>query len=353
MFRCKKNPLIEAKDVKSSRPDFHVDGIFNCGACRFQKQILLVCRIAESAGSSQHIVKIPVLKIGENTSKIDVLSIVREEHPDLDFSDRRTIVKRIDGRRKVAYLTSFSHLRIARSNDGIHFTVDDKPMVLPETAEESWGMEDPRITEIGKNYYINYTAVSQEGPATGLMKTQDFQHFERLGIIFAPENKDVAIFPGKINGLYYALNRPASAEFAMPKMWICESPDLVHWGRQHPLYSGLNSEWDNTKIGGGAVPFLTRKGWIEIYHAVDYNSHYCLGAMLLDRDNPRKILARTRKPILRPETKYEKQGFFGNTVFTCGCIPSGDKVIVYYGAADDKICRADYTLDEIFQALEP
>lgn len=96
---------------------------------------------------------------------------------------------------------------------------------------------------------------------------------------------------------------------------------------------------------------MTEKGWVKIYHAADKNDRYCLGAFLLDKDDPSKVIAKTKEPILQPEADYEKEGFFGNVVFTCGCLVKDDTVMIYYGAADDKICRADIGLDEIFKAM--
>lgn len=351
MMRCVNNPLVTAKDVKPSRPDFRVEGIFNCGVCRYQDEILLVCRVSESAGFTEQKVNIPVMVPDGNRMKMDVIEIVKKEHPEWDFSDSRSITTNTPRGRKVVYLTSFSHLRLARSRDGIHFTVDDAPMLPPAMEEESWGMEDPRVVKIEDTYYINYTAVSPQGPATALLSTKDFQQYKRHGIIFTPENKDVVIFPEKIGGRYYALNRPVSQEFGTPEMWISESPDLIHWGNHRHFCGVSEKSWESGRIGGGAVPFLTEKGWIEFYHAADGANRYCIGAMLLDARHPQKILARTEKPVLQPEADYETSGFFGNAVFTCGCCQNGDTIALYYGAADDKICRADITLKEIYHAL--
>ena len=138
-------------------------------------------------------------------------------------------------------------------------------------------------------------------------------------------------------------------------MWIARSPDLIHWGEQKH-FCGLSDadedRWDNGRIGGGAVPFRTEKGWVKIYHAADKNDRYCLGAFLLDANDPSKVLNKTAEPILQPEMDYEKYGFFGNVVFTCGCLLKEDTVRIYYGAADDKICRADIRLEDIFQAMK-
>lgn len=353
--RCIQNPLISPKDVTPSHKDFKVDGVFNCGVAEYKDEVILLCRVAESViCNNSEEVKIPVVINKNREDVLEVITYNKAEHPDLDFTDSRHVMKTNGKKRIVLNLTSLSHLRLARSKDGVHFTVEETPAILPNAEEESWGMEDPRITKIEDTYYINYTSVTENGPATSLISTKDFISYERHGIIFAPENKDVTIFPEKINGKYIAFNRPVPCGIGGPEMWIAKSPDLIHWGEQKH-FCGISSEeedrWDNGRIGGGAVPFKTEKGWVKIYHAADKNDRYCLGAFLLDLKDPSKVLARTVKPILEPEAEYEVNGFFGNVVFTCGCIQKENKVIIYYGAADDKICRADICLDSIFDAM--
>lgn len=353
--RCEQNPLICPEDVTPSRPDFKVDGIFNCGVAEYQGEILLLCRVAESVISEdENEVKVPVVVRRDGEDILDIVTYDKKERPDLDFSDSRHVSLPGAKKSKVLNLTSLSHLRIARSSDGIHFTVDETPAIIPNSEEESWGMEDPRITKIGDTYYINYTSVTENGPATSLISTKDFREYERHGIIFAPENKDVTIFPEKIGGSYVAFNRPVPSGIGSPEMWIAKSPDLFHWGEQKHfcgLSKGEAGGWDNGRIGGGAVPFKTDRGWVKIYHAADINDRYCLGAFLLDLNDPSIVLAKTKQPILEPEEAYEINGFFGNVVFTCGCLTQGDRVIIYYGAADDKICRVDMSLTDIFGAM--
>ena len=354
--RCERNPLLVPEDVKPSRPDFKVDGIFNCGVAKYQDEILLLCRIAESVKcNNPDEVKIPIVIEKNGKDELDVIIYKKAEHPELNFSDSRQVMKEDKKGKKSINLTSLSHLRLARSKDGIHFVVDEEPAIFPIAKEESWGMEDPRITKIEDTYYINYTSVTKNGPATSLISTKDFVKYERHGIIFAPENKDVTIFPEKIQGQYVAFNRPVPCGIGNPEMWIAKSPDLIHWGEQQH-FCGLSDDdserWDNGRIGGGAVPFKTEKGWIKIYHAADKNDRYCLGAFLLDLEDPTKVIAKTKEPILQPEMDYEKNGFFGNVVFTCGCIHEDDNVILYYGAADDKICRVDIKISDLFQAME-
>jgi predicted GH43/DUF377 family glycosyl hydrolase len=347
IFRRGGGPLLTPKDVKPSRPDFKVDGIFNCGAVRVRGETILLCRVAESVRTeSEGIVGIP-LAAGE-AEGFRIVRLVKAEHPELDFSDTRNVRYQSGS---TAYLTSLSHLRVARSADGEHFTVDDHPAILPQAEYESWGMEDPRITELDGVYYINYTAVSENGAATALLSTTDFTRFKRHGLIFLPENKDVAIFPEKIGNQYLAFSRPTPGGIGSPGMWLSTSDDLLHWGGHRHFYSGVADDWEGGKVGGGAPPIKTERGFVKIYHAVSRENRYCLGAMLLDATDPSKILAKSPRPLLQPDEPYEQQGFFGNVVFSCGCILEGGIFQIYYGAADDKICRADITADALFTHL--
>jgi predicted GH43/DUF377 family glycosyl hydrolase len=222
---------------------------------------------------------------------------------------------------------------------------------MPNAEEESWGIEDPRITCIEDVYYINYSAVSPKGSATALITTTDFVNYERKGIIFLPENKDITIFPEKINNKYVAFNRPVPNSIGNPDIWLSESEDLIHWGGHKHFYGVSASGWENGRIGGGAPPFKTEKGWVKIYHAADRSDRYCLGVFLLDLDNPSKIIAKSITPLMEPIEDYETKGFFGNVVFTCGCIVENGIVKIYYGAADDKVCRADISIEDIYTHL--
>lgn len=351
--RCAKNPLLSPDMVKPSRDDFKVEGVFNCGAARYHNEVILLCRVAESVrGAKDGQVLIPMVEHIDGKDEITVTRIVKAEHPELDFTDSRTVGRKMKCGKKTVYLTSLSHFRVARSTDGIHFTIGDTPFIFPDAKEESWGIEDPRITQMEDTYYISYTSVTENGAATSLISTKDFSRYERHGIIFAPENKDVTIFPEKTGGMYLAFNRPVPCGIGSPQMWLAQSPDLIHWGHQKH-FCGISEDngWDSGRIGGGAVPFKTRKGWVKIYHAADGSDRYCLGAFLLDSEDPSKVLAKTKTPILEPEASYEKNGFFGNVVFTCGCLVEEGMVSVYYGAADDKICRADFSVEDLLAEL--
>lgn len=352
--RCEYNPLLTPADVRPSDPRFQVDGIFNCGVAQYQGEIILLCRVAESVKQTdENKIEIPIVVNEDGKDVIKTVIYDKIKQPEFDYSDSRSVFKvGAGGRKMTANLTSLSHLRVARSKDGVHFTVDEKPSIMPVASEESWGMEDPRITQIGETYYINYSAVTQNGVCVSLMRTQDFQTYERMGIIFGPENKDVAIFPEKIGGEYVAFNRPVPYGIGCPAMWLAKSPDLIHWGAQKLfMATSEKGRWDEGRVGGGAVPLKTEKGWLVIYHAADAADRYCLGIYLLDLEHPERIVGSMQVPFMEPQEDYEKEGFFGNVVFTCGALLQEDTVVIYYGAADDKICRADIKLDDVYSML--
>lgn len=349
--RCKENPLITVKDVKPSCEGFVVKGVFNCGVTKFNEEYLLLCRVAEAVETDdEDVVKFPIIAEKNGECVFETICLRKSEHPEYSFEDSRTITCGNDANSNVVYLTTLSHLRIARSKDGVHFTVEDHPAIMPNAKEECWGMEDPRITKIEDVYYINYTAVSPDGAATALITTKDFCTYERQGIIFLPENKDIAIFPEKINGKYQCFNRPVPRGIGSPDIWMSESVDVVHWGKHRHFY-GVSEGWENGRIGGGAPPIKTEKGWVKIYHAADKNNRYCLGAFLLDLENPDVIIAKSQLPLLEPEETYETQGFFGEVVFTCGALLEDEVIKIYYGAADDSICLAEISLTELFRHL--
>ena len=345
VIRSPHNPVIGPEDVKPSGDDFEVIGVFNAGATRFYNEIILLLRVAERPMSKNpDIVSAAVYDLAEERPVIIEFS---KDNPENDFSDPRLIITPTQ-----TYLTSISHLRLGRSKDGVNFEIDDIPSIFPANDYETFGIEDPRISLIGGIYYINYVAVSPMGVTTCLISTKDFNSYRRHGVIFCPENKDVVLFPGKVEGKFYALHRPVSPLFNKQDIWIAESPDLHCWGNHRRLMGPRPGHWDEAKIGAGAVPFKTDRGWLEIYHGVDLSNRYCLGAVLLDESEPWKVIARTKKPILEPQAGYECEGFFGNVVFSCGLICEDDNVRIYYGAADTVICYAELSLKEIIEALD-
>jgi predicted GH43/DUF377 family glycosyl hydrolase len=171
-------------------------------------------------------------------------------------------------------------------------------------------------------------------------------------VLFVPDNKDICIFPEKVGGRYVALHRPSVSMLGKPDLWIAFSDDLIHWGGHECVMRVRRGLWDSARIGCGPPPIRTDRGWLEIYHGSD-NHSYCLGAVLLDTSDPRKVLARSEKPLLAPEAPYEKKGFFDNVVFANGQILRPDGTLwIYYGAADRVMAGCEITVREVLKSLE-
>jgi len=337
------NPIIAPEHVTPSNPNMEVIGVFNAGVTRFKDEILLLLRVAERPiNHDAQAFLTPIYRPSEG--RIAIQRIPRDHKH--DFSDVRVI--RSTERN---YLTSISHLRLARSKDGIRFVIDGTPTILPSNEYETYGIEDPRITRIGEMFYITYSSISDLGICTSLISTTDFVRYERKGNIFHPDNKDVAIFPARIGGLYYALHRPSTSHYGKPDMWIAESDDLLKWGNHRHLAGVRSGMWDNGRVGASTVPIETDQGWIEIYHGADENNKYCLGVLLLDKDEPWRVLARSCEPFMVPEAPYEVDGFFGNVVFPCGAVCENGNVRIYYGASDTCIGSVDTTVEFLLAHL--
>ena len=248
-----------------------------------------------------------------------------------------------------------SILGLAESEDGFKFRVNKEPFLTPATngifkKYEEYGVEDPRITLIENTYLITYSAYSRHGVRIGLAKTYDFKKIERLSLITEADYRNVVIFPEKFDGLYARLDRPHS-EICTWSIWISYSPDLRFWGESKLVMKPLPYHWDAMKIGPGAPPLKTPKGWLNIYHGVFPTmdgSVYRLGVALHDLKDPSKIIGVGDNWILQPEEVYEITGYVHNVVFTCGAIPEDDGSLkIYWGAADKVMCVGTAKIDDL------
>jgi len=194
--------------------------------------------------------------------------------------------------------------------------------------------------------------VSSNGVGVGLKTTTDWKNFKSHGMIFSPHNKDCALFEATVNGRFYAFHRPSSPELGGNYMWLAESLDGIHWGNHQCIARTRPDKFDSARLGAGAAPIKTEKGWLAIYHGADHKHRYCLGALLLDLENPSKVISRSETPIMEPEETYEKVGFFGEVIFTNGHVLDGDDIHVYYGASDEHVALATLSLSKILETLD-
>ena len=341
--RLKENPLITPDDLKPTRGDLNILCTLNPGVVKFRDEIILLVRVGEQV--TQQPGSVSYIYFDEEIGDLKVGHYAKDD-PKLSCPDGRGYY--YDGR---MVLSSMSHLRVARSKDGVHFKFDAEPAIFPANAYEAFGCEDPRITQLGDVFYITYTAVSSRGVTVALASTKDFQHYERHGIIFPPYQKDVVIFPEKIGGKYFCRHRPYKSEFNSACIWTASSPDLFCWGHHGITLSPRPEMWDSERVGCGGLPIKTEKGWLEIYHGSDENGRYHLGAMVSALEDPGRVIARSTVPIFEPKESYELAGVYGNCVFTNGwLVKENGELWIYYGAADLICACAITTVEEMLRA---
>jgi predicted GH43/DUF377 family glycosyl hydrolase len=341
--------LLRPGDVPPSRDDFEVVGVFNPGSVRAGSEVVLLVRVAERPRERR-----PGFAGLPRWDAAVGLTVDWVPDEDLEPIDPRVVRRKADG---LVRLTFTSHLRVVLCGDGRAMREITAVTFRPEGQAEEFGVEDPRITPLNGRFYFTYVAVSRHGPATALASTADFRTFERHGIVFCPENKDVVLFPEPIAGAYAALHRPVcGTPFTRPEMWIARSPDLVHWGAHAPL-AVSGGGWQSGRVGAGPPPIRVPDGWLAIYHG---NRHpgrpgevgtYYAGAVLLDSDNPTTVLRRTAEPFFRPEAAFEVSGFVPNVVFPTGVVEDGDVLLVYYGAADAVTAVVEFSVRDVLRAM--
>ena len=289
------------------------------------------------------------------------------QNPILTKNDVPYPVETVHNAAVVKYLNKYimlfrSHLRtgrsiigLARGYDGYRFTVDPVPFLVPErtgpfAAYEEFGVEDPRVTQIGDEYFITYSAYSRNGVRIALARTTDFIHLEKLSLITEADYRNVVLFPEKFDGLYARLDRPHS-EIAPWSIWISYSPDLRFWGESQLIMRPVQYHWDEMKIGPGAPPIKTEQGWLSIYHGVFQTmagSVYRLGVALHDLTNPSGIIGVSDSWILQPQDPWEVTGYVSNVVFTCGAVAESDGTVkIYWGGADTVMCAGEANISDL------
>jgi len=251
-----------------------------------------------------------------------------------------------------------SSFGLAVSRDGYNFEVRPEPVMVPAeeapfAAAEERGIEDPRVTRIGDTYHIFYSAFSRRGFQIGLARTRDFVEFERVALTTAVDYRNSVLFPEKIGGRYVRFERPNCGP--APGIWISYSSDLIHWGGQELIMAPRGgSVWEDMKIGPGAPPIRTERGWLNIYHGVTPTMNGCvyrLGVAVHDLEDPRRVIGRARGFILAPREPYELLGYVPNVVFTCGAVPEEDGSIkIYYGGADQCMNVCTGSIDDLVEA---
>ncbi|MEM7625784.1 MAG: glycosylase [Planctomycetota bacterium] len=346
--------LLSPGDFPASREDLRVIGVFNPGAARLPDgRIVLMVRVAESPIEQRDGFHALPSWNADGALAVEYLP----EDQDI-LVDPRKVVRAADQLMRLKFV---SHIRT--------FVLDAAGTAIDHELEpltcrgpyETFGVEDPRITLIDGTYFITYVSVSEHGAATSLATTTDFRTYERHGIIFCPENKDVMLLPEKIDGRFAALHRPNTFQrFCKPEMWLATSEDAKHWGGHRFVWAGRYA-WDNDRIGAGVPPIRIdlsgTRGWLEMYHGSRRATKkgevgaYMAGLLLLDPDDPAKVIKHTPEPIMAAQENWEMNGFVPNVVFPTGVVEDGDRWLVYYGAADTHVGVTAFPLEALVGAL--
>lgn len=295
------NPLLGAEDWP-----YPINSVFNPGACLHNGDTVLLCRV----------------------------------------EDRRGI----------------SHLTVARSKDGrTNWVIDGKPLIAddPTDANSCWGVEDPRVTYVEelRGFVIAYTSYGPGGPCVALARTEDFQSIEPLGVVMPPEDKNASLLPRRIDGHYVLFHRPVSVLSVRADVWLSKSTDLRSWTTPEAVMQSRSGPWwDATRIGLGPPPIETPHGWLAVYHGVKQmvaTSIYRVGLVMLDLDDPTKVIRRTPSWVLGPQADYERTGDVPNVVFPTGLVhdEARDELRLYYGAADLTVAMASARYSEVVDYL--
>lgn len=280
----------------------------------------------------------------------------------IKFKDKIMLVLRVQNRARETFFI------MAESDDGINFDIEDKCIKwqgLEKVKQKIYHIYDPRITRIDDEYFIMFAMDLESGCVLGLGETTDFNNFNFLGIVSENDNRNGVLFPEKINGKYLRLDRPNKNQLidgplTGSEIWLSESDNLLDWSPTRKIISGRDHYWDEL-IGAGPPPVKTKQGWLCIYHgiAMHYQPIYQAGVLLLDLEDPTKIISRGRFNIFEPRELYETVGQVPNVIFPTGIIidefdedgfaNSESKVSLYYGAADTVIGLATSTIQELIK----
>ena len=251
------------------------------------------------------------------------------------------------------------HVYFGRSKDALHWEFDPEKIDFRDASGESFQplyAYDPRLVRVEDTYYIIWCQ-DMYGATIGMAETKDFTSFTRLENPFLPYNRNAVLFPRKINGNFVMLSRPCdNGHTAFGDIFVSESPDMVYWGRHRHVMGRGERWWENLKIGGGAAPIETDKGWLMFYHGVVNTCNgyvYSVGAAILDIDEPSRVLHRCGNYILTPEEWYEERGFVPNVCFPCATIHDSEtgRIALYYGCADSYVGVAYTTAQEIYDYI--
>lgn len=325
--RCPANPILTAVDIP-----YEASLIFNAGVTKFKGKYVMVFR--NDYGSSQQ-----------------------------DWQEF------VDG--KLGRPQFSTNIGIAFSDDGIKWDVKDKPCFSMSCDKTKIRRAyDPRLTVIDGRCYMCFAVDTFYGVRGGIAVTDDFEKWDILTMT-VPDNRNMVLFPEKVGGKFIRLERPfpvyGRGSNEAFDVWYSDSPDCKYWGNHQLVLGAEMVPYANCKIGPAAPPIKTAKGWLTTFHAVwkhedvalntweqAWSKEYFGGLMLLDLNDPSKLIGLYDKPLISPATKEENEGFRGSVIFPGGMVlEDSGEVKIYYGAADTVECLATADVNELLELCKP
>ncbi len=264
---------------------------------------------------------------------------------------------------------SGTNIGLAFSDDGVNWKPAPKPWIEWKDGEVRRAY-DPRITIVDGRVVLCFAVDTEHGVQGGIATTEDFDAWE-IQSLSVPDNRNMVVFPEKINGMYVRLERPFpvySRGRDRFDIWCSQSPDLRYWGDNRLVLGVEDVPFANDKIGPAAPPIRTPKGWLTTFHGVwrddsrgkngwedAWKKIYHAGIMLLDLEEPWKVVGLCSEPLLSPEADYEcLEGFRTHVIFPGGMIlEDSGEVKLYYGAADTVECVATASVDALIACCKP
>jgi len=363
--------LIKPEDIKPSSRKFEVLGVLNPGVVRINnKKIIMYVRVLERLKEwedgryfySPRFVGKKDFRI--KLDKFKKSSVRSDNEVGFDFND---------GTKRLTYISHLRRVFLDKTGFKV-LKIDKKPSFFGLASDAELGIEDPRITELEEKYYMTYVGLTLRGNiSTNLAVSSDCLNWNRKGVIFGEQDKDVVLFPEKVNGKFVAYDRPEGTfAFTHPHMWMAYSKDLEYWGKLKPLI--FTEHFNFSRSGAGPPPIKTPEGWLVIFHGVTksaphnflssvkkfFKMHieeketYAVWAALFELNNPRKLIAKSPKPILVPK-KAENRSFEDKMViFPTGIVTDLDKkhILLYSGLGDISIGVQKILISDLMKSLE-
>jgi predicted GH43/DUF377 family glycosyl hydrolase len=396
MIKIKKEMvLIKPEEIMPSSKKFEVMGVLNPGVVRLDDgNIMVYARVIEKLKKpyDSRYCYAPRM-VGKNKFKVKIDKFSKSKissHSELDFVFK-------DQTKRLTFISHFRRILLDKTGFNI-LKIDQQPSFFGIENDGELGVEDPRITRIGNLYVMTYVSLSRlQNISTALAVSKDCINWERKGIIFGEQDKDVVIFPETVNGKYVAFDRPESSfQFSSPHIWIAYSEDLKSWGDLKPIKCVYEEKGSCPRNGAGPPPIKTKKGWLLIYHVVTNHEEvvkettksgkkdirfvsifkdimglknkkmkdriikkripfYCVGAALFDLNDPEKLIARSHSLLIVPAKKFDMGTFEEKRViFPTGVVEDFNKkdLLIYSGGGDVVTTVRKVSLDDILNSLK-